>query len=458
MRRYSGVIQFDAVASWQQADLQHEDDINTQGTLNAISGTHGKIPANTETPLSNENRNDTLKSPPPPKICKKCRRNIKSRSAQCETCDMWTHFSCDNMTKQEIENYDYGLPYKCKACKSVESTTTSVKSGNSPAQRTNNAAIEDGSSTQQTQQRAIALVQGDAQSSDENLSGINTQHTVCTASQHTSVSTHAAASTTPTYSAAPPLMALQVPYRRPPPRNFASQLPDIPRSALHHPPMQAPYDPAVGLTEKESVLDEREKKLKLRERQANRKEEQLHKLELDLKNQAQQNAALKSLITQMERNMLELKEENRLLKIQVLSHSSSRNENNPRHEQCHGNGSCNRMAQGHMQDLHAPLNALQATQLQMSIQSLNMAVSSLTSSICDVSRAKETSHQPYDHSWNDRQMSDQQWSDRQWSDRQWRNRHWRIRPAEDRYERQSSPNLQKPPPQLPTLARKLKLN
>ena len=74
------------------------------------------------------------------------------------------------------------------------------------------------------------------------------------------------------------------------------------------------------LNEKETQLVEKDKHLKAKQIQIHKRKEQTNRTELEYKNQAQRNAALKSLVIEMKREMmLEIKEENRLLKIQVLS-------------------------------------------------------------------------------------------------------------------------------------------
>ena len=52
----------------------------------------------------------------PSKICKKCKKNIRSNAINCEICRYWTHYHCEKLTQDEVTKYEE-TGYTCKSCK-----------------------------------------------------------------------------------------------------------------------------------------------------------------------------------------------------------------------------------------------------------------------------------------------------------------------------------------------------
>jgi hypothetical protein len=100
------------------------------------------------------------------------------------------------------------------------------------------------------------------------------------------------------------------------------QLPDTPHCGLYA--HTFPHSHVTGQQtapphEDATPLVDKEKQIKAKERLLNKKESSLKKIEQEQLEHIQQLASLKTMVTQLEKKILILEEENRLLKIQLLS-------------------------------------------------------------------------------------------------------------------------------------------
>ena len=290
-----------------------------------------------------------------PKKCKRCKKNIKTNAAQCEICDAWSHFKCDAMSETEISTYQATLSYICKGCNAQNQVhTNSTKTPTTTAPST--ALLP-----------AIPAHSAVAPISAGIAAAPTVTTTSCTAPITAIVSTAS--------------MRPQIQH------NHVNMLPAIgPPLHLHHianihttnpggQNHQMPHAPTrekeeiqtTRLTEKEAVLEEKEKRLRTKERQLNKREEEVERMELQQRNQAQQNAAMKTLVSQLEKETLELKEENRLLLIQTRA---SGNRNTAQNSQANSENAALTQVQ--------LCNTIQS-QLITTMQSLNSAIANLTS-------------------------------------------------------------------------------
>ena len=137
------------------------------------------------------------------------------------------------------------------------------------------------------------------------------------------------------------------------------------------------------------MLDEKDKRLRTKERQLNKREESVEMMELQQRNQAQQNAALKTLVTQMEKEMLEIKEENRLLLIQVRATGRRNLDQDSTPTSYNTATTMSQLTQAQRQ-----LSNTIQTQLVNTMQSLNTAITNLTAATEKVSSERKYKFAP----------------------------------------------------------------
>ena len=197
----------------------------------------------------------------PRKTCKKCKANIKNRGAMCQSCDMWTHYSCESMSPAQIAKYEDEEGYTCKAC------AASIKNI--------------------MEQTPVITAPGII--SAPTLQQLRPQQSPVTDAQKPE---HAKTNTA----------------------SHRQLLPHIPPSSIHDDATQESVDQDAM-----NKVAEKEKLVKAKERQLNKMEQSLLKQQIDQTEISFQNAKLRQLVSNLEEKVKAQDEHIHLMQTQLLA-------------------------------------------------------------------------------------------------------------------------------------------
>ena len=296
--------------------------------------------------------------------CAKCLRNIRSRASTCDTCGLTYHYVCEKLSAAEIDLTISTSQYTCKSCRLTLLDTLPDGNTGVNLEKEANITSDEEASTSNTQETPVprsGTLDTHQIKSNPNATSGATSKEACQA---------LASSSEPDQDKGGPLAeheqnqtsTVHLDYEVPPTTEQRSQLACITwhptqaytnarytgqqRKEANNASSRKPANPA---TEPNSTSDHRditnlrleplpqrtdrtrpadlltcnckelEKELKQREKLVEKKETQMRHREQQLSDKSIQMASLRAHVTHLEAALNGLEEENRLLKIQVLS-------------------------------------------------------------------------------------------------------------------------------------------